>query len=312
QACAKGLTRNLDVASELGFPGAASADSCQKDPAKPQPLLDYISYEVFPLEMKPERMEFMRCTLKSGALRALVVHLSEGAPGDGSARREFRMLNATWLIQEGLVVVHGTALRAEDFQVLGKANAGLVWSPRSNEELYGDTTNVAAAAASQVAIAIAPDWSPTGSAGMLQELGYASRRTSLFANDKLVQMATSIPAKLARLDDRIGTLAPGKFADLVVVRGDRKRPFDAITRATPADIQLVVIGGRPIYGDAAVMKQLLPNATLESLTVCGAGKAINLANSAAGERHQSFADIQKLLSSALSKAGSSLAPIECN
>jgi 5-methylthioadenosine/S-adenosylhomocysteine deaminase len=51
------------------------------------------------------------------------------------------------------------------------AGVGLVWSPRSNNELYGGTLNIAAAQAVGLSFAIAPDWSPTGSAGMLQFSG---------------------------------------------------------------------------------------------------------------------------------------------
>ncbi len=50
----------------------------------------------------------------------------------------------------------------------------LIWSPRSNLELYGSTADVAAAKAAHVKIALAPDWSPTGSDGLLAELNYAA------------------------------------------------------------------------------------------------------------------------------------------
>jgi len=70
------------------------------------------------------------------------------------------------------------------------SNVGLIWSPRSNDELYGSTTNIAAARLAKVDIAIAPDWSPSGSAGMLQEMGYAYRHYGV-SSDELVAMATS-------------------------------------------------------------------------------------------------------------------------
>ena len=37
---------------------------------------------------------------------------------------------------------------------MAKAGVGLVWSPRSNDELYGSTTNIAAAQQAMVPIAI--------------------------------------------------------------------------------------------------------------------------------------------------------------
>ncbi|WP_181373197.1 amidohydrolase family protein [Massilia glaciei] len=307
--CSRGLLRNLDVDSGLG-PAPAAGEACQKNPKAPQALFDLVVNDVFPLEIDYERMNFLRCALGSGAMRSLVVHLSEGA--DASARREFRMLNKTGLIMPGLVVVHGTALRAEDFQVMGEKKAGLVWSPRSNDELYGESSNIAAALQQNVAVAIAPDWSPTGSAGMLQEIGYAGRRYKNVTPEQLIAMGTSAPARMARLDDRIGALAPGLMADFIVLHGDKDKPHLAAVRATPADVQLVVVGGRPMYGDAPVMARLLPGVKLESLVVCGAKKSLYLGDSAAAAPRRSFADIQSKLAAVLAKAGASLAGFECN
>ncbi len=74
----------------------------------------------------------------------------------------------------------------------------LIWSPRSNLELYGSTADVAAAKAAHVKIALAPDWSPTGSDGLLAELNYAAAWNDTqtphpFTDRELVAMATSTP-----------------------------------------------------------------------------------------------------------------------
>jgi 5-methylthioadenosine/S-adenosylhomocysteine deaminase len=177
-----------------------------------------------------------------------VIHLAEGAPTDSSAHREFNMVNQAGLLMPGLVVVHGTALRPDDFAKMN--GAGLVWSPRSNDELYGATINVAAAVARNVPIAIAPDWSPSGSAGMLQEIGYAARRYgTFFSADALIAMATATPAKLARVDSYIGSLAPGLMADLVVIRDNGGPSTQSVMKASPADVMLVVVmATRPSYG----------------------------------------------------------------
>jgi cytosine/adenosine deaminase-related metal-dependent hydrolase len=310
--CAKGLVRNLDVASALDFKPQQPTDACQQNLKKFQPLADHVVGDTFPLEVDYDRMDFLRCALESGAMRSWVVHLAEGAPTDGSARREFRMLDKAGMLLPGLAIVHGTALRAEDFKVMGERKVGLVWSPRSNDELYGDSTNIGAAFSNNVAVAIAPDWSPTGSAGMLQEIGYASRRYRSVTPAQLVAMGTSAPAKMARLDDRIGALAPGLMADFVVIRGDKANPQQAVVQATPADVALVVVGGQPMYGDAAVMAELLPGVKLDPLMVCGSQKAVYLGDSAAVERRESFADIEKLLQASLARQGAALAAFECN
>lgn len=55
------------------------------------------------------------------------------------------MLDKAGLLKPGMVIVHGTGLRDADFGQMAKNGVGLVWSPRSNDELYGATTNVGSA-----------------------------------------------------------------------------------------------------------------------------------------------------------------------
>jgi 5-methylthioadenosine/S-adenosylhomocysteine deaminase len=315
--CALGLARNLDLASGLSFTPPANNDPCEKKAGAYQQLLDVVDNEVFPLELTHARLDFLLCELASGTLRSLIVHLSEGANTDSSAHREFTMLDKAGLLQSGLLIIHGTAIRDQDFAEMAKNKVGLVWSPRSNDELYGSTTNIAAALAASVPVAIAPDWSPSGSAGMLQEIGYVARRYPAITSADLVAMATSTPARIVRLDGQIGALTPGKLADFIVINAaiDPKapRPLDAIVNSTVASISLVVVGGQPLYGDPFLLAQLLPSGTkLDQITVCGTKKSIYLGESDAAVRNESLTDITTLLSAALAKAGSMLPDIECD
>lgn len=311
--CAKGLVRNLDLASGLDRKKTDDNDGC----GKAQQILDVVDNEVFPMEVPHARLDYLLCELGTGTLRGLVVHLSEGASTDSSAHREFTMVDRAHLLRPGVVIVHGTALRDADFASMKTSGAGLVWSPRSNDELYGSTTNIAAAHLAGVPVAIAPDWSPSGSAGMLQEMGYASRRYPAIDSADLIKMSTSIPAQLVRLDASIGDLSVGKKADFVVVRAKpdpnaRNPVLDPVVKATPADILLVVVGGEPLYGDPDLMKQLRPTEKLDDLTVCGAPKKLYLGESGAPSlKNSSFTDIQNALNAALVKAGLSLPRIEC-
>jgi 5-methylthioadenosine/S-adenosylhomocysteine deaminase len=143
---------------------------------------------------------------------------------------------------------------------LKDSKVGLIWSPRSNDELYGSTTNIASARLAGVDIAIARDWSPLGSAGMLQEMSYVARHCGMGSGD-LFNMATSIPAKLVRISDYVGVLERNRYADFVVINvkvdPTKPNPLDPIIKATPADVALAVVAGQPIYGDLGLLKQLL-------------------------------------------------------
>ena len=278
-----------------------------------------------PLELTHDRFDYLLCALGHQTLRGLVVHLAEGANSDSAAHREYTMFSKeillggetgkTPILRDGLALIHGTALRDSDFGGMKASNVGLIWSPRSNDELYGSTTNIASARLANVAIAIAPDWSPSGSAGMLQEIGYVSRHYGIGSSD-LLAMATSTPAKLVRISDYIGALAPDTYADFVVINvkvdPTKPNPLDAVVKATPADVALVVVGGQPVYGDEKLLKELLPHADVDEIKVCGVDKAVDLTHTAAHDKGWSLDKIRFHLKKALEQFGTSLAEIECD
>lgn len=323
EKCVTGLARNLDTDS--GFPPPSPGVSCPTDPDTDRTLIDVVDNEVFPLEIPHGRLAYILCELAAGTLRGLVIHLSEGAANDSNAHREFNMISREILLKtdgktsvprDGLAIIHGSALRDQDFLGMSSSNVGLIWSPRSNDELYGSTTNIAAARLAKVPIAIAPDWSPSGSAGVLQEIAYAARHYKV-GSDDLIAMATSVPAKMVRISDYVGSLEPNKFADLIVINAkvDPKsaKPLDPVVAATPADVVLVVVAGQPLYGDKALLRQLLPPmAAIDDITVCGAKKGIYLGQSNAPALDEHWKDIKHILRKALNRAGSDLSEIECD
>ncbi len=218
-------------------------------------------------------------------------------------------------MRAGVSIIHGVALRQPEFAEMAKAQVGLIWSPRSNIELYGQTTDVRTAKQSGVKIALAPDWSPSGSEGTLEELNYAAvwnagQNPRVFTDAELVAMVTVNPAKLARLDDKIGSLKSGYFADLLVVGSQETDPYRALLNARPTDIRLVVVGGNPVYGDEDLMQGLAPTGRLEPVSLCGTKKLLDLKteNPLPGKTPKSWSDTVDALTKALKPSG--LAPSE--
>ncbi len=319
--CIRGLARNLDFLSEL-----TADEKLGEEPFR---------NEIFPFEIRSSCGEqAMRdvgrpiepCALNPGEAmpsspRATVAHVAEGI--DASARREFAMFAAHGYLHPGASIIHGVGLHASQFHQMASAGTGLIWSPRSNMELYGATTDVTAARSAGVSVAIAPDWSPSGSTGMLAELRYIDRWQRdknnpppfNFSSKELVDMATVIPARLAHLDDRIGKLTSGSAADLIVMRrpqqGDAATAYDALIRQTPGDLLLVIVGGTPVYGDLALMKQLVPDTSrLETIDVCGETRAINAR--AGTFQTIAWSQTETALKNALQTHGLTLAPfVEC-
>ena len=74
-------------------------------------------------------------------------------------------------------------------------------------------------------IGLGPDWSPTGSKNLLGELKLARLVSRSGGGDGLsdfdiLSFATRNAARILRWDEHLGTLEPGKRADVLVVTGD--------------------------------------------------------------------------------------------
>lgn len=294
KGCLGGLVRELGVSSRL-YPNGAK---------------EKLRYEVFPLALDLSRASGLIDGMRSGTINSAMFHIAEGAADNASARREFAMLQARGLLLPGVSIIHGVALSKDNFVVMAKAGVGLVWSPRSNFELYGSTADVAAAKAAGVTIAIAPDWSPTGSDGMLQELKYAAvwnatQQPSPFTDRDLFEMATKKAALLGGVADQVGTISKGMRADLIVLRphssgsGDA---YDQLVHSSPGDVALVIVDGVAVYGDSQEMSSMRDISKLAEVTVCGSAKSIAFTS---GEWSATTSE----LASALSRWGSGLSQL---
>ncbi|RXH54569.1 amidohydrolase family protein [Granulicella sibirica] len=244
-----------------------------------------LRYEVFPLGLDQVQVTMLAGGLKDGTIKAAMFHIAEGDAQNASARREFGMLKARGLLVPGVSIIHGVALSEANFADMAKAHVGLVWSPRSNFELYGSTANVAGAKRAGVTMAIAPDWSPTGSDGMLEELKYAATWNATqdsppFTDRELFEMATRNAAGLGGIGAQTGEIAVGKRADLLVLMSADGDPYGALVHASVGDAAMVMVDGAAVYGDAGLMKQVRGGAGAALLSVCGRAKELGVGSDA--------------------------------
>ena len=229
----------------------------------------------------------------SGSLNAWYLHLSEGV--DESSRAEFDILVQNNLLVGELVVVHGTALTSNEFELMGQVGADLAWSPLSNLLLYGDTTDVVAADKAGVRISLAPDWGPSGSKNVLHELKIAdmwntNNLDSYFTNYDLATMVTKNPALGNNWDDSVGTINAGLYADLVVIDTFHQDPYRNLIEAIDADVRLTVINGQPVFGDVDLMSEL-KGEDWEIIEGPGFNKAVDVTDRSIAEGTQSWASI---------------------
>ena len=292
--CIAGLARNADFAADL--PGSTAINH--------EPYRNF----VFPFELSAADENLVRTvnpeSQDPNVIHAALLHVAEGT--DSGARREFRLFKSHQYLRKGVSVIHGVALAPDQIRELARGGVGLIWSPHSNFILYGKTTDILTALDAGMTVALAPDWSPTGSAGMLEEVNVAYRYSqgglsTPIPERTLVQMATLNPARLAKLDAQLGSIEPGKLADLLVMKRKGTTAYQSLLLANPGDVLLVAVGGVPLYGDRALMRQLLPKAPLEEIVVCGEPKALHIVDEAASE--QSWQHVRGRLSDVMKRIG---------
>ena len=253
----KGLVRNVEDTDDDALPAAAT--------------------RVADVEAGSARA-FLKTLNRSSSL---LLHLAEGV--DKAAREHFKALRIgtdEWAITPSLCGIHCAGLTGRDYQIFRARGGSMVWSPLSNLLLYGGTADIERARAEELPVALGSDWSPSGSKNLLAEMKVAwlvsEARGGVFTPRELVAMATVNPARMLKWDAAVGSLEPGKRADMVVVDGRSGDPYEHLLKARESAITLVVVDGQPRYGQPSLMRPFTAGRTVERRTVGGADRVLDL------------------------------------
>lgn len=164
--------------------------------------------------------------------------------------------------------VHFVGATADDAQLIRDADISIIWSPRSNLSLYGQTADITLYQTLGINLALSSDWTPSGSMNILRELKCAASYSRDYTNNAfsaydLWQMITINAAKSLGIDNRVGALEPGLLADISVFDGRGEgNPFQKIVSADTSDVLLVLRGGEPIVGRKEPMSAFSKEAEL--------------------------------------------------
>ncbi|QDQ27986.1 amidohydrolase family protein [Chitinimonas arctica] len=289
---AKGLVRNPDVLALLE--GLKVVDN------------KVVAYHTFPLgdtsdvDGRTDTCAYPKVATP-GVLqnRVFLPHVGEGI--DAYAHNEVACLSGRGsnpaspgvdLIASNSTFIHGVAVDKADVGFMKAKDMSVVWSPRSNLSLYGNTLPVTLYGREGVNIALATDWTPSGSINLLHEMQCAAQFNSTyldnyFSGEKLWRMVTANAAKALGFSDQIGAIKVGLLADLTVVApGGEPSPYLSIIKAEEKDIVLVLRAGAPLYGDSATIAAL--DQGCETMgDICGSRKSVCLA-----ETGRTFAELK--------------------
>jgi large repetitive protein len=249
--------------------------------------LQRVRYETFPLGDTSGNLLTSGCGYPNIITEASIAgddayfpHVSEGI--DAAARNEFICLSGAATggqdhLEPQSAYIHSIALLATDYAAMATEGTALIWSPRSNITLYGDTAQVTTAHRLGVLIALGTDWVATGSMNVLRELRCAadlneSYYNNFFTDEQLWRMVTVNAATAASMEEKIGVLATGRAADISIFNAHGHKDFRAVIDAQPQDVALVMRAGKVLYGDSATVTTI-PGATgCDTITVCGSDK----------------------------------------
>ncbi|MDC0710450.1 amidohydrolase family protein [Stigmatella sp. ncwal1] len=278
-----GLLRNVDKESETTTGG--NQQGLNEPP---------LYYQTFPLADSSGKVELTEgCgyaqfgfdTLAEIPTNAAYLpHVAEGIKE--SSRNEFRCMSGAGgrqnLLTRQTAIIHGIALKVEDMAFLAEQGTDLVWSPRSNISLYGDTALVTAYQQMGITIALGTDWLSSGSMNLLRELQCADTFNTTylsrtFTDEELWRMVTANAAELTDTQEKLGRITRGRVADLAIfrLRGFAASPHRAVITANAEDVVLTMRGGKPLYGDQPLVDALVEE-ECETLEVCGASRALCL------------------------------------
>ncbi len=242
-----------------------------------------------------------KTTAAIAGMKGYLPHIAEGI--DDEAHTEFLCQSNTFpdfpdadhdLIQRQTAVVHGVAVNPADVQQYRNDKSILIWSPRSNVSLYGNTAPIGVYSRLGVPIALGTDWLPSGSMNMARELKCADDLNQKYfgkvLTDRQLWQAVTVNAAYATgTAATIGSLKVGMVADIAVFDASKSKEYRAVIEAGVEDTILVLRGGKTMYGDSELLSEI-GDADCEDLPVCNVTKKACVKKDAAAGA--SLADLQ--------------------
>ena len=228
-----------------------------------------------------------------------ITHLEEGF--DEESQSGVDILERLNCLDDHDVLIHCIGFSDQDIQRVQRAGASVAWCPASNIFMFNITCKIRKMIAEGLNVCIGTDSTATGSVNLLEEIRFARyvyRRMyrEELDGETLVKMVTVHPARAFWMQDKIGSLEEGKYADMLCIRPRESDPYEALVSARMEDIELMVQEGTPIYGDAKY-EQLFQRRECDYTTVTVQGRKMCVKGDPAGllERVRRAVGFKKVL-----------------
>ncbi|MGA3092298.1 MAG: amidohydrolase [Terriglobales bacterium] len=176
-----------------------------------------------------------------------------------------KYLDKIGVLGPDVVAAHCIFVDAEDRKILAQHNVGCVHNPSSNMMLASGVAPVPEMRTAGIAVGLGTD-GPAGSNNdldVMEEIDLAAKLAKISKMSPLalnalavVEMATIEGARALHMEKQIGSLEPGKKADLVLISLDEPNAvpmYDVYAQIAyslkASDVETVMIGGRLVLRD---------------------------------------------------------------
>jgi 5-methylthioadenosine/S-adenosylhomocysteine deaminase len=181
-----------------------------------------------------------------------ITHLEEGFDAESQAGVD--ILERMGCLDDHDLFIHCIGFSDADIRKVRDAGASVAWCPASNVFMFNVTCKIRKMLDEGVNVCIGTDSTATGSVNLLEEIRFARYTYGLMYGEQLdakilVNMVTINPAKAFWMQDKIGSIEEGKYADLLFLKPRETDPYEALVSARMDDIELMIQEGNPIYGE---------------------------------------------------------------
>jgi 5-methylthioadenosine/S-adenosylhomocysteine deaminase len=199
----------------------------------------------------------------------VLIHLAETEDEVRIAREQHRMSPTAYLEslgfwRAGTLAAHGVWVDEADLEILKRREVGVSHNPESNMKLASGTAPIVKYLAAGVRLGLGTDGAASNNdldmfeamrqAGFLAK--HASRDPTALPAQSALDLATLGGARALRMEAAIGSLEPGKKADLITVATGRARqtpvydPVSHLVYVTRGDdVRTTIVNGRVLMKD---------------------------------------------------------------
>jgi 5-methylthioadenosine/S-adenosylhomocysteine deaminase len=204
----------------------------------------------------------------------LIIHLSETKKenDDEQAKRgqsPTETLESLGVLTGRTIAAHSVWMSDADLEILRKRGVGVAHCPSSNMKLASGIAPIVKMLALGIPVGLGPD-GPAGSNNdfnLFEEMDLAAKLQKVTTLDPQAlpastafDMATTLGARALGMEKEIGSLEPGKRADMIVVRLDRPNAaplYDVISQMVYAlkagDVRDVMVNGKPVVREGRIL-----------------------------------------------------------